>query len=323
MKGVVVGLPFSGKTTLVRVLTGVSRSPATAFLKDARLLALGRVVRAARVTGYPVELTDFDGFGKAFREDRVGQILTQLVGYDLLVHVVGAFSGSGDIDALLDRLLIADLERVERHIGRVEKEVRSKHAPTHRLQAFEKAQEALEEGRPLRAVSFTEPERRELLGYGFTTLLPQMVVWNRSEEGPPPPTLEFPVVETVLPLEEELLTLDPEEAQSLREAYGIPPLHEAFLEALLQATGRIRFYTGNEKEARLWLIPEGAPVVEAARAIHSDLARSFVRADVIPVETLIALPEDARRKHFRRVGKEWPMEDGLYVIVYASSVRRS
>lgn len=314
----VIGLPFSGKTSLVRALSGLERSPVTVFLEDERLLALARTVKARKITGYPLELVDYDGFGKAFREDRIGQILTEISGFDLLIHVVGAFSG-GSVDALMDRLLLADLERVERQMDRVEKEVRSRHAPEHRLSAFQKVREALEKGTPLSEVSFTDPERRELLGYGFVTLLPQIIVWNRGEEGPPlPDNLNLPVVETVLPVEEELRDLPPEEAEELRKAYGLRPLREALLEALFQATRRIRFYTGNEKEARLWLIPEGAPAVEAARAIHTDLARGFVRADVIPVEDFIRLPEEERKKHYRRVGKDWPMVDGLYVIVYST-----
>ncbi len=318
MRGCVLGLAFSGKTTLIRTFSGLERSPATVFLEDGRLRALAEVVKARKITGYPLELVDFDGFGRAFREDRIGQILTELSGFDLLIHVVGAFGG-GSVDELMDRLLLADLERVERLLPRVEKEVRSRHAPEHRLTALQKAREALEKGQVLRKVSFTDPERRELLGFGFVTLLPQVVIWNRGEEGPfPPRDLDLPVVETILPVEEELQGLGEEEARELREAYGIPPFREAFLEAVLQATGRIRFYTGNEKEARLWLIPEGAPAVEAARAIHTDLARGFVRADVIPVEDFIRLPEEERRKHFRRVGKDWPMVDGLYVIVYST-----
>lgn len=322
MKGVVVGLPFSGKTTLMRVLTGTDRSPAIAHLVDRQLEALARVVQARRITGYALELVDFDGFGKAFREDWVGQMLAELVGYDLVVHVVGAFAGHGTIDDLMDRLLLADLERVERQLPRIEKEVRSHHAPSHRLEAFSKARQALEEGRPLRTVTFSDLEHRELLGYGFVTLLPHVIIWNRGEEGPPPPSLDLPVVETILPLEEELKELDRGEAQALRQAYGILPLPQSFLEAVLKATNRIRFYTGNEKDARMWLIPKGAPAVEAARAIHTDLARTFVRADVIPVEQFITLPEVERTKHFRRVGKDWKMEDGLYVIVYASSSKR-
>lgn len=318
MRAAVMGLPFVGKTTLMRLLSGTERSPATAFLEDARLRELARVVQARKVTGYPLEMVDYDGFGKAFREDRLGQILTEITGFDLLVHVVGAFAG-GSMDELMDRLLLADLERVERQIERVEKEVRSRHAPEHRLSAFQKARDALQKGQVLRDVSFTEPERRELLGYGFVTLLPQIIVWNRGEEGPPPPdTGNLPVVDTVLPVEEELAELPEEEARELRKTFGIAPLREAFLEALLQATRRIRFYTGNEKEARMWLIPEGAPAVEAARAIHTDLARGFVRADVIPVEDFIRLPEEERKKRYRRVGKDWPMVDGLYVIVYAT-----
>jgi len=318
VRGCVLGLAHSGKTTLIRALSGLERSPVTVFLEDARLRALADVVKARKVTGYPLELVDFDGFGLAFREDRIGQVLTELSGFDLLIHVVGAFRG-GSVDELMDRLLLADLERVERILPRVEKEIRSRHAPEHRLTALQKAREALQRGQVLREVAFTDTERRELQGFGFVTLLPQVVIWNRGEEGPPPPRdLDLPVVETVLPVEEELQKLREGEGREFWEAYGIPPLREAFLQAVLLATGRIRFYTGNEKEARLWLIPEGAPAVEAARAIHTDLARGFVRADVIPVEDFIHLPEEERKKHFRRVGKDWPMVDGLYVIVHST-----
>ncbi|MCF6187152.1 MAG: DUF933 domain-containing protein, partial [Desulfobulbaceae bacterium] len=220
----------------------------------------------------------------------------------------------GHYEGLLTRMILADLERLERNLPRVEKEVRAGHAPRHRLEAFQKARMALEGGRPLSALTWSAPERRELGGYGFSTLLPQVVIWNRGEaEASSPPSLPHPVVETVLPLEEELMGLPEEEAAELRSAYGLAPLKPRLFRALREATRRIRFFTGNEKEARLWLLPEGGTAVDAAAAIHTDLARAFVRADLIPLERFLeAANEEERRKYTRRVGRDAPLEDGMY-----------
>ncbi len=322
MKAAIVGLTLAGKTTLLRVLTGREHSPAVVLFEDEDLHRLAEKVRARKITGYPVELTDFDGFGKQFREQRTGEILNRLVGYDVLFHVVSAYlgDGMGHYEELLTRMILADLERVERNMARVEKEVRAGHAPRTRLEAFQKARVALEGGRPLSALNWTAPERKELGGYGFVTLLPQVVIWNRAEEdSTPPPALPHPVVDTVLLLEEELQGVEGEEAADLRQAYGLSPIQPRLFRALRQATRRIRFFTGNEKEARLWLIPEGGTAVDAAAAIHTDLARSFVRADLIPLARFLeARDEEERRKYTRRVGRDAPLEDGMYVIIHAS-----
>jgi ribosome-binding ATPase YchF (GTP1/OBG family) len=322
MKAAIVGLTLAGKTTLLRILTGREHSPAVVLFEDEDLHRLAEKVRARKITGYPVELTDFDGFGKQFREQRTGEILNRLVGYDVLFHVVSAYlgNGMGHYEELLTRMILADLERVERNMARVEKEVRAGHAPHARLEAFQKARVALEGGRPLSALSWSAPERKELGGYGFVTLLPQVVIWNRSEDdATSPPALPHPVVDTVLLLEEELRGMEGEEAEELRQAYGLEPIQPRLFRALRQATRRIRFFTGNEKEARLWLIPEGGTAVDAAAAIHTDLARTFVRADLIPLARFLdARDEEERRKYTRRVGREAPLEDGMYVIIHAS-----
>ncbi len=169
-------------------------------------------------------------------------------------------------------------------------------------------------------------------GYRFLTLLPQLVVANLDEDdvaGPDAvlaPLREaaakhqaMSVVGVCAKLEAEIAQLEPAEAGAFRADLG---LHEPALDRVIHATyellGLISFFTVGEDEVRAWTIPAGTAAQQAAGAIHSDLERGFIRAEVIGWDELLKAGSEANAKkvgHMRTEGRDYVMKDGEVVHV--------
>ncbi len=335
MKAAIIGTAFAGKSTLFRLLAEHSTPGHDLFaavgqmtLPVPGLEELARRMGSARITPPRADLYDFEGFGKLWSEDRAGRIFNSLAGFDLLLQVVNAFSRDpvADFEDLDLRLVLTDLESAERNLQRLRKEIQAGKADRRTGELLEEAVHLLETGKPLRLLHLSETDLKRLRGYGFLTLLPRIVVINRGEETPAP-ALEallqekgLPFVETALELEEELQALDdPAEAQELRQAYGLttdfrPQLVHLWLETL----HLMPFFTANEQEARAWLIHEGATALEAAALIHQDMARGFIRAEVVPLEKFLEAGswQEARHRGWARtVGRDHPLEPRSLVLI--------
>ncbi len=335
MKAAVIGTPFAGKTTLFRLLTEPAAPGQDLFSGVGQMVlpvpgveALARVVGSRQATHPRADLYDFDGFGKLWSEERAGRIFNSLAGFDLLIQVVNAFTQNPlqDFEDLDLRLVLTDLESAERHLKRLRKEIQAGKADRALGDLLERAVSLLETGKPLRALNLPETELKRLRGYGFLTLLPRVVVINRGEEpvdADLPEVLRqkgLPFLETSLALETEILSLeDPEEQRQLRELYGLPQaLPQALAELWMSALDLMAFFTANEQEARAWLIRRGATALEAAAEIHQDLARGFIRAEVIPLEKFLEAGSWAaarERGWVRTVGRDHPLEPRSLVLV--------
>ena len=297
----IVGLPNSGKTTLFNALTRAG-AEITAYatvsekanvgmapIADGRLEQVAAVVHSKKVTPAAVRVADAPGTG--------AQLLSGLRGVDALLAVVRAFGPdadpSRDLEQLRLELLVADRDHVERRLERVSKEAKSGD-PRKKQEAaeLERILAHVEAGRVLGEWAGELPPELEPL-----TTKPLLVV----ENGPSGIDAK---------LEAELAELDPEEAAEFRE--GSSALEE-IVHRLFEALGLISFFTAGDKETRAWTLRRGETALDAAETIHSDIARGFIRCEVIRWDDLVRCgshSEAARQGLQRLEGKTYVVEDG-------------
>ncbi len=345
-----VGLPQSGKTTVFNALTG-SDYPLTMTgarfevhtavvdVPDPRVDALAERFRSRKRTYAKVTYADIAGLSGEPGGELPGPLRNLLGQMDALVHVVRAFDNpqvphpagqvepARDMAALEQELLLHDLLTVERRLARLAEErqkgARPKAEIAREQALFERLHAALSEGQPLRALALTADEERLLAGFGLLTRKPMLIVLNIGDEDEPPPLPEAGPGTRVVALrgrlEMELSQMDPEDAAYFREEYG---LTESALEHVVRASyallDRITFYTVGEKEARAWPLRRGSTALDAAAAIHTDLARGFIRAEVIAFEELMAVGDWAQARaagKIRLEGKDYVVRDGDVMII--------
>jgi ribosome-binding ATPase YchF (GTP1/OBG family) len=287
----IVGLPSSGKTTLFETLT---RAPAStnvgmAPIADERLGRVSEVVGAKKVTPAAVRVVDVQGTGP--------QLLGNLRRVDALVVVLDGFSGTrvpaDDLETLGLELLVADRDHVERRLERVRKLAKSGDLALRReVEELERLLAHLEAGHSLEDWDAALPPELEPL-----TTKPLVVL----ENGPGGIDLK---------LEAELTELGEEEAAGFRE--GPSALNEV-VRRLFEALDLISFFTAADNEARAWTLRRGQTALEAAATIHSDIARGFIRCEVIRWDDLVEAgshAEAARRGLQRLEGKTYEVQDG-------------
>jgi ribosome-binding ATPase YchF (GTP1/OBG family) len=287
----IVGLPASGKTTLFRALTGAPAAAGVgmADIADDRLESVAKVVSARKVTPATVRVADVQGTGS--------QLLGNLRQVDALLVVLDGFSGTrvpaDDLETLRLELLVADRDHVERRLDRVAKQAKSGESGLKQeVVRLEHALAHLESGEPLSSYQGELPDELEPL---TTKPLIQL------ENGPGGIDLK---------LEAELTDLDASEAAAYRE--GSSALEEV-VGALKEALGLIAFFTAGDNETRAWTLREGQTALEAAATIHSDIARGFIRCEVVRWDELVAAgshAEAARRGQQRLEGKTYVVQDG-------------
>ncbi len=297
----IVGLPNSGKTTLFNALTragaeitayaSVTEKPnvGMATIADDRLDRLAALVGARTVTPAAIRVVDVPGTGP--------QLLGNLRQVDALLVVADGFSAdadpAADLETLQLELLVADRDHVERRLERVRKEAKSgEQAKRREVEELEAVLAHLESGRSLAEWRGELPAALEPL-----TTKPLLSI----ENGPGGIDLK---------LEAELAELPDEEAAAFREG---PSALEEVVRRLQDALGLITFFTAGEKETRAWTLRAGQTALDAAATIHSDLARGFIRCEVIRWDALLEAGShaEARRRGLERLeGKAYVVQDG-------------
>ena len=278
------------------------------------------------------------------------QKLGDLRSSDALVHIVRAFRDPSvphvdttidpvrDLAAVEIELLFADHAVVERRLERIEPELRSSKGPEKEARereklVLQKAMAALDKEIPLRDIALDDDERKAIRGYRFLTLQPQLVVANIDESDVAKPDAilaplraaaaqhkSMAVVPVCAKLESEIAELPADEAAAFRAELGVtePALHRV-VRGTYELLGLISFFTTGEDEVRAWTIPANTPAHEAAGAIHSDLERGFIRAEVIRWDELLRAGSEANAKKLgimRTEGKTYKVQDGdcLHVL---------
>ena len=345
MKIGIIGFPQSGKTTLFNLLTGagaaVSRAVSrgklnvgVARVPDDRVTRLAVLFKPEKTVYATVEVADLAGFDPG---ERAGLDVGDLRNADALLHVVRGFAspalgaapdGAREVQALEDELVLADLEVVERRLPKLGPGLRRKptDAEQREQEVLARVRGPLEDGLSLRAQTLSADETRVLRGYQFLSLRPILHCLNLDEAGVPGREARLQALAAVAKrtgtvvgwvsavLEGEVAALPDEEQRAFLDELGLPEpaLHRVIRDAYA-LLGLVSFFTVGEDEVRAWTIKAGASAVEAAAAVHSDIARGFIRAEVIGWSDLLdagSLAEARRRGSLRLEGKEYPVQDG-------------
>ncbi|HVR71702.1 MAG TPA: redox-regulated ATPase YchF [Vicinamibacteria bacterium] len=349
MKAGLIGLPTVGKSTLFSLLTGAppplsggrpEPRVGIARVPDARVDKLAEMYDPKKKTPATIEFVDVPAVTKG--EGRALVDLPALRGVDALVHVLRAFESDvaphpeGSVDPLRDarllelELILADLGAVERRLERLEANIKKANRPDDVAEraVFLKMKDALEAEKPLRELELGDEERKRLRSYSFLSEKPVVLVVNMGEGevreaaayleragllalGARP---GFALCPISAPIEAEMTRLSPEDARAFREDLALAePGLDRVVSASYALLGLISFLTAGEDECRAWTITRGTRAQTAAGAVHSDIERGFIRAEVVAFEDLVAAGSIAacREKGTLRLeGKEYVVRDG-------------
>jgi len=320
------------------VSVGISKVP------DPRLDRLTAMYNPRKRVPATIEFSDIAAPGAG-----AAQSLVDLAAYrnaDALVHVVRAFRDASvphprgtvdparDAQAMDDELILADLGVAERRLERIERDLKkARSADLERERdVMLRCRSALEDGAPLRALGLQGDEARRLRGFQFLSAKPLLLVINLGEGDVPAvggdaaraaeaagltgflSRAATGIVPLCAKIELEIAELEPADARAFLSDLG---LQESGLDRVVRASydllGYISFFTVGEDECRAWSIPRGTPAQEAAGEIHSDIARGFIRAEVVAYDALVARGSMAAcRDHgeVRLEGKEYVVRDG-------------
>jgi len=349
MKVGIIGLSSVGKSTLFQLLTGGAAPPATgrsearlgvARVPDPRVEKLAEMYRPKKKTPATVEYVDVPGVAKG--EGAALVDLPALRGVDALMHVVRAFESEtvphpeGSVDALRDarllelELILADLGTVERRIERLQANIKKANRPDDvaEQEIFQRMKEALDSERPLREMDLSEQDRRRIRSFSFLSEKPLLLAVNMDEGGIREATtfLEKSGLQALgarpgialcpvsAPIEAEMTELSGGDALAFRQDLG---LQEPGLDRILRTSyallGLISFLTAGDDECRAWTIRKGTRAQQAAGAVHSDIERGFIRAEVVAFDDLLqagSLAACREKGTLRLEGKEYVVCDG-------------
>lgn len=349
----IIGLPNSTKTTIFNALTRsqaqttafstgrVEIDAATVRVPDPRVDRLSDMFKPRKTTWAQIQYNDIAGLHAGIgREGGLsGPLLNAVAQSDAFLHVVRAFEDedvphplgvvnpAADLAAMDFELLFSDLIIAERSLERLADRLAKKRASPERaddeaqFQLLSRIKEALEMEAPIRDLDLSPEEETRLRGYQFLTQKPVLVVLNVGDHGSDQPkdyvTYHHRRAEILClrgGLEMEIARLEPEDAELFLAEYSIPePGLHRMIRHSYRLLGLHSFFTVGEDEVRSWTIPVGATALEAAGAIHSDLARGFIRAEVVGYDDLVAAGSlDAARKQgtLRLQGRDYIVQDG-------------
>ncbi|HEY3296242.1 MAG TPA: DUF933 domain-containing protein [bacterium] len=349
----IIGPARSGKTTTFHLLTGTIPKPEDAFkhevqhgvthVPDARVDKLSEMSSSKKSIYVTVEYVDTPaleaGASKTdwFRAAMDGGIKTT----DALLLVVRAFGAEDqpggvnplrDIIAVQDELVLADMIILENRLERLQKQRRVK-APLPEekaeLDLLTKAHAHLGEGKPLRILELEHNEQKALRGFQFLSEKPLLAVVNAAEDmlastdlhklGDDLKHYHIQVIALSAALEGDIARLPRDEQEAFMSDLGVTELaRDRVLRASFDLLGLQSFLTTGDKESRAWPIHKGDTAQEAAGVIHTDLAKGFIRAEVVHFDDFVregGYPGCKAKGLLRLEGKEYPVKDGDILVI--------
>jgi len=349
----IVGLPNVGKSTLFNALTKagiaaenypfctIEPNVGVVEVPDPRLDALAEIITPERIVPAIVEFVDIAGLvaGASQGEGLGNQFLAHIRETDAIVNVVRCFEDDNvihvagkvdpisDIEVIQTELCLADLGTVEKSLHRFGKAARSGNdKDAAKLVAMlTKCQAALDQGKPVRTIDFSDEERALLKPICLITAKPAMFVGNVSETGfENNPFLDrlkayadsqnAPVVAICAKIEAELSEMDDADRLVFLEEMGqTEPGLNRLIRAAFKLLGLQTYFTAGVKEVRAWTIHIGDTAPQAAGVIHGDFERGFIRAQTIAFDDFITFKGEQGAKDagkMRAEGKEYVVKDG-------------
>jgi len=348
----IVGLPNVGKSTLFNALTRsaiaaenypfctIDPNVGIVPVPDPRLDQLAAIVKPERIVPTTVEFVDIAGIvkGASTGEGLGNKFLANIREVDAITHVVRCFENddivhvSGRIDPLADieiintELALADLETAEKGLQRAEKAAKAMDKEAIKARdVIRRVRDALNEGKPVRALAFDETERPIVRDLQLLTYKPVLYVANVQESGfSNNPMLDAvtalaaregaQVVAVCAAIEAEISQLeDADRAEFLKDLGLEEPGLNRVIRAGYALLGLQTYFTAGEKEVRAWTVRKGATAPQAAGVIHTDFEHGFIRAEVIAFDDYIALKGEQGAKEagkLRLEGKEYIVREG-------------
>ena len=313
---------------------------------DARLERLAKMFNPKKVVPAEVKYFDLPGLGSVAQAKGITGLQRNLLqtadafllvvrafSNPAVVHPLGDSNSQRDLETMLGELIFSDLEILGRGVDRLEDSIKKaktaeKPGMTRQLEAMVKAQQALERGFPMRQQVFSDSETHFLADYQLLTYKPVVVAFNTDESTPeaaPDLTLDqlnlssearegLGEVKLSAKLEAELALMSDEDEAEFRKELG---LGESAMSRVIvvsyETVGLVSFLTVGSDEVRAWSVPAGIPAQEAARTIHTDFQRGFIRAEVISYPDLDrcgSLAQGRKDGLLRSEGKTYPVKDG-------------
>jgi len=352
MKIGLIGLDQTGKTTLFELLTGRddgaigaagkgSANVGTGSVPDERIDFLSALYKPKKTIYAKIELTDIAGFSVSGGGHSSGaaKFLNDVRPCDALVHVLRAFESESvihdlesidparDLEAVETEMLFADLEVIEKRIGRIKAGKKITKENTDEIALLERCNDWLENGGTMRDMGMSADERLIIRNYAFLTDKPRLAVVNMDDNqwgaGTFPNQsvlrdmcsgLNIPLIMLCVEMEFEISRLPDEDKIVFMEDMGIlKPGIAVLARAVYELLGLISFLTVGEDEVRAWTIEEGTQARKAAGKVHSDIERGFIRAEVVKYDSIRELGSMAKVKEkglFRLEGKDYIVADG-------------
>jgi GTP-binding protein YchF len=324
-----------------------------AHVPDERVDRLAEIVKPKKITYATVEYVDLPGLsrgeGKAALQGQAKEMstyLNSLKNIDTLLHVVRAFEDpnlphvegtvnpSRDIELFELEMIFSDLAIVEKRLERLSKDLKKGKSAELELEneVLVRFKAALESERPLRELELSPEEERRVRGFTFLSAKPILLVLNVGDQDAP--KISNVVEELGLlnqasrrnvaitavcgKIESEIAALPPADAQMFMEDLGIAG---SALNRIIQNSydllGVFSFYTAGEPEVRAWTIPRGTTAMQAAGAIHTDIEKGFIKAEVVSFDDMIALGtfQAAKSKGVLRLeGREYKVQEGDVIL---------
>ena len=347
MKIGLVGFSGSGKSTVFQWLTGAAPDPARvqhgqtgmAKVPDERLDAISQHFKPKKTTFAEIAFLDTPGLLIDERKDNPRRlaILREATG---LVVVLDGYSGANLPEMLRkfrEELLFADLEIVQNRVERLNAQLKKprpakeKERDEAELAVLQRIVTALEAGESPATLGLAGDDEKLVRSFQLLTLKPELVFVNRADAVALTQTLPATMfklapaaIHACPKLELELDELPAEERAAFMADLGLEKLLRAdTIRDIFAAMGRIVFFTVGEDECRSWELPKGADAVEGAGQIHTDLAKRFVRAEVVSHDEFVKCGysmKDAKAKGvYRLEGKTYIVQDGDIMHILAST----
>lgn len=335
----IVGYQGTGKSTVFELLTGVKPDIAKAHtgqvgisvVPDERFDRLVAHYRPKKVTPAKIELLDTPGLLRGEQQGNA-QRLGVIREATALVQVVGSFLGGdalAEVEDFVTDMVLADLQIVTNRIQRLEKDVLkpvpNRDALRAELESLQPIAARLEEGQTLQDLEFNETQLQATKSFSLLSRKRHLVVLNTADSTGGEADVArleeagFKTLAAPLGLELEVNQLPEADRAEFAKEMGLGESSRSrVLRAIFELTDYITFYTCDEKEVHAWLLPRGSNAVEAAGTIHTDLARGFIRAEVMSTDDLLRLGSEREVKAaglHRTEGKDYIVRDGDEIVV--------